>query len=752
MAPTQRDPGRHGLSTAIPSRPVDSAASRGGCRARAPRSGVIRVNYSGLLWVLSLLLVLCPLAAAETDSVTLRIHPASAHHAEIVALKDGTFSILTTGVDPFVSTLTLTEGEAPADAVVVGFEYFCPDGLDHLEVFFGPPIRAGASATLGALPAAEVWRSAAVNLRTSTAGQWKGDARQFRLDFGSKPGIRLQIRNLQLRRVSPEETEKDRRITLERKGKEDDANAIRAYLNREFPGRIDAVRCDGTGVTVEGWVPEEAGAELHLAELQMHEEPWRENPRLHTSGLYTGPGGFFRAVLPRHADGRDRLFSRWQLVRKGGDGETLLSHARHAADANPTAAAAPSQTQARKTKKGMGGVILNAIAGELQEMGVEHVTVNIVLNRLFETGAGPDTLAHSFEGRTYRVNRNALANTDKTLSFFSRFADVSAILLVAIPKNSGVRSPLAHPESGAPGIFAMPDLTTQEGSHAYRAALAFLAERYAGGPHGRITHWILHNEIDQAFTWTNMGEQPMDVVMDHYVRSMRIASLSARQFNPSAKVFISLTHHWTAPEADSLQNYRPRDMLDRLGEYSRVEGDFEWGVAYHPYPQNLFESATWNDKRAHHSFDSPYITLKNIEVLDAYLHRKPLLQRGLTPRTVLLSEQGFHTRDYSAPSQQLQAAALVYTWHKIRQLPTIEAFHHHRWIDAADEGGLLLGLRTLPDADKPFGVPKTAWNVYSDLDTPREATSSAFAREILGVTDFAQIPFRGRITGDKADH
>jgi hypothetical protein len=520
-------------------------------------------------------LILCRLEAFAVESVPLRINPATAHHAEVRALEDGALSILTTGEDPFVNTHALSEGEAPVDAVVIGFEYFCPAGLDHMEVFFGPPIRAGASAKTGALPAAELWRSASVNLRTSSDGLWKGEARQFRVDFGSKPGVRLQIRNLHLRKLSPEESEAELRAAERRKRKQEDATAIRAYLKREFPGRIGAVHSDGSKLTVEGWAPEEAWAELQLAELQMHEEPWRETPRLHTTRVQPGPGGSFRAVFARYADGRDRLFSRWQLVRRRDNGETLLSHARHAADFPPPADSPEPPPPNRKTKKGMGGVTLNAIAGELEEMGIEHVTINIVLNRLFQTAAGPDTLPHVFEGRTYPVNKNVLAATDKTLSYFSRFADVSAILLVAIPKNGGARSPLAHPEAGAPGIFAMPDLTTPEGAHAYRAALAFLAERYAGGANGRITHWILHNEIDQAFTWTNMGEQPMDVVMDHYVRSMRIASLNARRFNPAAKVFISLTHHWTAPEKDSLQHYRPRDMLDRLAEYSRIEGDFE---------------------------------------------------------------------------------------------------------------------------------------------------------------------------------
>jgi hypothetical protein len=212
------------------------------------------------------------------------------------------------------------------------------------------------------------------------------------------------------------------------------------------------------------------------------------------------------------------------------------------------------------------------------------------LNWLFRSSAGADTTPYEFEGRSYALAKNAVAGMDRTLSFFSSFADVSAILLVSLPKNALDRSLLIHPEARSPGIYAMPNLTNPEGVHAYRAALAFLSERYAGGSHGRITHWILHNEVDQAFTWTNMGEQPMEIIMDHYVRSMRLAYLSARQFNPLAKVFISLTHHWNSPEGTSLQRYRPKEMLDRLAEYFRLEGDFEWGIAYPPLTAGTISS------------------------------------------------------------------------------------------------------------------------------------------------------------------
>jgi hypothetical protein len=243
-----------------------------------------------------------------------------------------------------------------------------------------------------------------------------------------------------------------------------------------------------------------------------------------------------------------------------------------------------------------------------------------------------------------------------------------------------------------------------------------------------------------------MGEQPMEVVMDHYARSLRLAYYTARTAYPKARVFLSLTHHWTYPKKESLRNYRPKDMLERMATYSRLEGDFEWGVAYHPYPQSLFHAATWNDKLALPHFETPHITPKNIEVLDAYLQRPHMLYLGKHTRGVLLSEQGFHTAPDSLEAQRLQAAALVYTWHKIRPLKSIEAFHNHRWIDAAGEGGLLLGLRSLPEPGKPFGERKYSWKVYQALDTPDEAEASAFALEILGVRDFSEIPQSDPIT------
>jgi hypothetical protein len=137
-------------------------------------------------------------------------------------------------------------------------------------------------------------------------------------------------------------------------------------------------------------------------------------------------------------------------------------------------------------------------------------------------------------------------------------------------------------------------------------------------------------------------------------------------------------------------------MLDLLAEFSRNEGDCPWALAYHPYPENLRNPRTWEDKASKFSFDTKKITPKNIEGLDAYMHTNPMLFLGKV-RPVHLSENGFNSKDYSSKSLEDQAAGMAMVWEKIQLLPSIEAWQYHNWIDNRNEGGLRIGLRRFPD-------------------------------------------------------
>lgn len=112
--------------------------------------------------------------------------------------------------------------------------------------------------------------------------------------------------------------------------------------------------------------------------------------------------------------------------------------------------------------------------------------------------------------------------------------------------------------------------------------------------------------------------------------------------------------------------------------------------------------------------------MKNFDVLVRFLKQTSMLDSQGGIRPILLSEQGTHSASYSDEDQAWQAGSLWWMMQQVRKYPQIESFHYHRWIDHPSEGGLLLGLRTLPTADHPHGQRKRAWYVYQAIGTDRE--------------------------------
>lgn len=292
---------------------------------------------------------------------------------------------------------------------------------------------------------------------------------------------------------------------------------------------------------------------------------------------------------------------------------------------------------------------------------------------------------------------------------------VSAILL----------APLRHPVLSHPGAreghYALANVRREEGLKALVDVVRRLGRR--------VDHWIVGNEVDSAWIWTNAGEMGAAAYMEEYLRVLRVVHLAGRSVNPASRAFISLTHHWNESHRPKDRRfYRGRELLEILEARG---ADFEWGVAFHPYPENLFNPRTWADRTAVEDFDTPRITFRNLAVLDAWLKRDAARFRGRV-RGVLLSEQGFHSTP-DADGERLQAAALAYAWRQVAPLETIEAFQYHRWIDHEKEGGLRLGLWTCvpgricePERRKPIHA------VFAALGTPREAEATAFAWPLIG--------------------
>lgn len=608
-----------------------------------------------------------------------------------------------------------------ATDTVLELEYFCVGGVPEFAVLPGPPFQAATSRRLPALGHSEAWSpwSARLDAGKPLPQGWK----QLRLDLPMPNDRILQIRKARLRAPAPGEFTAPRRQAASATGA-----ALDTYLNKRFPASVRSVRVGTNDVTITG---DSGGIRdgLFLVDIPMDivlgdAKCWETR-----IPVQPGPDGSFTIMLPRQR-GRgkfvhDRLLSRWQLARGASNTFEPVSHARYA---DEVAHAEPAPEPARPaSKKGLGGWRRGMVEDELEQLGIASMTVNIMLQNLVSRRHDPGTTPFTWQGRTWYARDAALENYDKTFLEAARHRImVSAILLVGNPARSkgGVLDILGSPDAAKEGTFAMPDVTTEEGAALYGGILNLLAHRWcrADGKYGRVHHWIVHNEVDAAVVWTNAGPKTALEFMDLYQRSMRMVDLIARQYDPNSRAFITLTHHWAHHGNPGW--YGSRNLLEILCRFTRAEGDFPWALAYHPYPQNLFNPRTWEDQQATYSYDSPKITPKNLEVLDAWMKESARLYRGGV-RPVHLSENGFNSKDYSPKQLEDQAAGMAYAWKKIQGLSSIEAWQYHNWIDNRNEGGLRIGLRRFPDdAEEPLGK-KPIWHLYQALGTPAEEAACA---------------------------
>lgn len=640
-----------------------------------------------------------------------------------------TYTITTTASeDPYVFSEKLSES-LPNDCVIFSFEYTSAKDIDDFQLYY-PPLAEARSGHYGAMAKTSVFKPFACNIETDMLKFNWGFANHFiRLDFGHTANNSLKVRNIQIRPMTEEEEQAHKEQLEKDKSKEAQAARIREYFGKSFASSITNVQVSPTEVTVTGTAAGTDG--YYLAEITPY-DPFLEAESFTRKTALTARS--FTVTLPRRAsaDGfnYDRLLSRWAVVK----GDAVDSHARYADKVTGT----PATTEASpKTKKGLGGFFGDATqTGDLDALGITSVTVNIVLNAVISpVQTGKFTLQHTYGGKTYYISTSEQASLDKIMKACAqRGIVVSAIALVQRNTDTATGRIMTHPEATG-GPYSMPNMTTAESVNLYAAVLDWLAGRYNGGTYGRIHNWILHNEIDFQKEWTNMGDQPELLYMDAYVKSMRMANLIARKYDAHAASLISLTHCWTKADGQ----FAPKNLLEDLKAYTAAEGDFWWGVAAHPYPQDLTKPAFWaNDTQSTYSRNTSYITFKNLEVLSDWALQAENKASDGRKRIVFLSENGTNSPSYSDADLALQAAGACWMWKKVSRLPGIDAVQWHNWRDNKAEGGLRIGLRKFPESPDNSAV-KPVWDVYKAAGTANEDTVFAPYLTTIGLSSWDEI-------------
>ena len=375
------------------------------------------------------------------------------------------------------------------------------------------------------------------------------------------------------------------------------------------------------------------------------------------------------------------------------------------------------------TKPSAKGIQVQMIPDAL-ELGVHHAGLNLTLHGLLSPAqvAGPGQLTASAGGFTFALNEKYVQSMDRQIKPLSdRGMVVTLILITYRSPDERIRALTIHPQADpAKGTTMAANTVTAEGRACYQALTEFIARRWSSADtaHGRVWGWVISNEVNSHHEWHQMGPATVDQVASQYEDQVRLAWTSLRRHSAHARVHVSLEHHWNSQgNPDPLQACAGRTLLERFAARAREQGDFDWHVAFHPYPTNLRDPRTWLDKVSFND-DSKKVTFKNLEVLKNKMASPELLFKG-QPRRISLTEQGFDvTKRPEALAEQ--AAAYAYAWEKIRRLDgAIDAFHYHRHVDHAKEGGLRFGLWSNkpgtisePDQKRPI------WHLLKAADTP----------------------------------
>ncbi len=496
---------------------------------------------------------------------------------------------------------------------------------------------------------------------------------------------------------------------------------IKDYLAKDYPSKVTNVQVTSDKVIIKGNC---GGSGTYLlAEIT----PWQDVTELekypYTQDL---SGGGFTVTVDRIVPNRegiryDKVFSKWAVVKVDGDRQTLDSHARYADDVVPKKSLAALPL---RNKKGFGAGDIDLYFSDCKEMNVGSITMNVVLNDYIKgEGSG-----YSYGGQNYSLG--AFKDYVDRVTRRAGEMDLVVSAIILCQTNSIFKDP-----ENKGGNYTMPNLTTAKAFNLYAAALEHMASTHCT-PGNRISHWIMHNEVDFANEWTNMGDQPMLRYLDRYIKSMRICYNIARQYDQNASVLGSYTHCWTVADG----NYAPKKMLEATVAYSEAEGDFRWGVAYHPYPQDLTKPSFWvNDTQATYSMTTRYITFKNLEVIDAWIKQKENFYKGKTKRVLFLSEQGTNSPSYSESDLALQAAGGAWAWKKVSKLDGIDAIQWHNWADNKAEGGLRIGLRTFAEGSVSNLTPKPVWYVWKAAGTAEEDSVFDQYKTTLGISDWDSI-------------
>lgn len=478
---------------------------------------------------------------------------------------------------------------------------------------------------------------------------------------------------------------------------------------------------------------------LYLFELKPYEDAIGERTD-YAAWANGGASASFSLDLNR-GTAQDRLYSRFVVAVKTEDGYEAVSDYHYIT--NPETVA-ENQKPYRETLSKKGLQMEVSQLGDAFQLGVKHSSVNIAFHQILGDG-----IDYEYDGKTYHFSKAVIETYDETISAMSN-KDITVTAIILNGWNP------ATPDLIVPGttqksnvFYYMPNVQTQAGFEETRAIAAFLAERYNGDDpdHGKVSNWIIGNEINNQ-QWNHMGATDITNYVQTYQEAFRVFYTAIKSTSANDRVFFSLDYNWHN-EADGKLKYGGKDIIDYFNSIANVQGQMDWGVAYHPYPCPMTDAIFWDDAKTGlitNDLNSPVVNFINLNVLTDYLATPAFQKPNGEVRNIMLTEEGFTATNAAGDDlSQIQAAAYAYSYYLVDSNPYIDAYILSRQVDAPSEvnQGLAFGLWSCDMSQPDQIVPqrrRKIWEVFRDIDnSKRTLETTEFAKDIIGIHKWSDV-------------
>ena len=379
---------------------------------------------------------------------------------------------------------------------------------------------------------------------------------------------------------------------------------------------------------------------------------------------------------------------------------------------------------------------------DAQQLGVRHTVINLPINEYMIGESSEESLSFLYNGQTFYHDKNRIAALDHRVKTYSE-AGINVyfnVILTAPEENTHEKIRAFYFENISPDatLYAL-NTRNETAMRGFQAFMDYICARYTRADHefGFVPNLILGFEVNSGRIWNNAGSYEMASYVYSYVTAFRMAYIAMTSHYSEGRVYISLGSNFTSATgelqtaADAMLDYPSKDFLTVFNDAIKNSGDIPWGLSINPYASDPALTEYWLDSYAEENFETPYITMKNINTLTRYMAQEEYLYDG-SVRSIIIGEFGISGDPADEASLTKQAAAYALAYYTAAQNDDIDAFIYHRHVDHSGENqyyGLwttLAGTTVEPSAKKPI------YNVFSLIDTARSEEVTSFVKQTVG--------------------